>query len=235
MVSNAVKEINNILTRLDVYAPSDFDALQSTFSPTKVYAVLAHWDYENNHVGEYAGISWIFRQWAALRKSNNDDDFIAKVSEWKICVLSFEPRKHIESREKIKMLLALENVKYLRTPPGQLKDIERKVEELSKVVVTGHERQGELDKLIGEMDSYELLNNYLHDFCKKDEFNKKDHILLKQFKNDIDYIRENLKEEDVPALNNFQARCNEPGSDAFKKECENLYQKAQKVVQEGEF
>ena len=233
MVSGAVREIDNILTRLDVYVPSDFDALQGTFSPTKVYAVLAHWDYKNNRVKEYAGIRWIFQQWAELRRSNSDDDFIAIVNEWKICILSFEPIEHIESKERIKMLLALENIKYIQTPPGQWKDIENIVDELSEAVTTGYE--GELDEFIGEMDSYELLKNYLHDFRKKDEFNKKYRILLSQFKDDIDYICENLKEEDKPAFNSFLLTYKKPGSNDFKKECENLYQKAQKVVQEGEF
>ena len=233
-MSEAIDFVNYILSEkgevsipqkgFDITKSKSFDAYD------KVYAVLAHWDYKHNCVKEYEGIRWIFHQWGKLREKYNHEDFVNKVSGWKICVLSFEPIKYIQSKEKIKMLLDLDNVEYLRIPHGQLKDVKEVVEKLSGADIENYEEQlKKLGEFVDERNSLELLDECLHKINKEDD--KENDDALERLKKNIDRLHKTLQDEDVlTALREFQGTFENPGSPAFKQAADNLYQKVVRVL-----
>lgn len=218
-----------------IAAPQNLNITKFPSSSDGVYVVLMHWDYEKNRGEDYAGISWIFSQWGVLREKNSKEDFGIRVSRLKICIVSFESVssfksiKHIRSKKRIKMLLALKNVEYLQIPPRQ-KDIKKVAEKLSKQVIKNHKKQ--LETLGGFLDEDACLKQlfeYLHQLNSKEN---KDSV-LQELKKEIDHICETLQDTDVyVALKDFQSTFEDPESEAFQDKYENLLQK---VVQEGGF
>ena len=219
--SDALTEINYLLNSINAYTPQrGIDITQDTLS-SDVCVILAHWDYEESYIEQYPGIRWIFRQWAELRKNNNNRNFITKINTWRVCILSFEPQEYFRTQEKINMLLDLDTVGYLQTPPGNLKDIETMIEKLSNIHF-GNCNYEQLGGFLDEMNFYELLNDYLH------KFSRKDYEGIDYFQARISNIPQTLRKDTRDALENFQSTFGDVGSDSFKQECRNLYEKVQR-------
>ena len=197
------------------------DRINDLVACENVRAVLAHWDYKNKCVEEYAGIKWIFKQWKLLREKTTNEKFMTKVSrEWKICVLSFEPLTYFESRKEVKMLLDLKTVEYVQTPPGKLQDIKSVVNELSKTDNTPSKEQSNLlgkvlDKIIFPIQ----LKEHTH------KFSRGEYDLLDKFREYTKVPPETLDEDVRNALLEFRDTLNRPESDGFKEKCRALQQK----------
>ena len=200
------------------------DRINDLVACENVRAVLAHWDYKNECVEKYAGIRWIFDQWKLLRKkTETNEKFMTKVSsEWKICILSFEPRTYFKSRKEIKMLLDLETVKYVQTPPGKLQDIKSSISELSKAPNIPDKKQlNLLGKVLDNMIFCQQLKEYTHQFSRGDH----DDDSLDKFREYTKVPPKNLDEDVRSALREFRDTLDEPESDDFKEKCWALQQK----------
>ena len=199
------------------------DRINDLVACENVRAVLAHWDYKNKCVEEYAGIKWIFDQWKLLREKTTNEEFMTKVnSEWKICILSFEPRTYFKSRDEVEMLLDLKTVKYVQTPPGKLQDIKSSISEISKAPnIPGKEQLNLLGKVLDKIIFPMQLKEHLHNFSRGDH----DDDSLDKFREYTKVPPKTLDEDVRGALLEFRDTLNRPESDDFKEKCRALQQK----------
>ena len=213
-----------------------------------VRVLLAHWDYERHCVKKYGGIKWIFDHWRDLLEEGGDT--MGEICSEKICILSFESEKQIcqvknkdrentkkaHMMEKIEMLMALETVTYIQTPPNQLEDIKQAVAELSQISVLSNDTNVEcIEHCLHEMNCYQELNEYLHDLSHKPY--KYDVSSLETFKNIRTKLRNRMKNELSNLLDGFQTTLeNFPENNTLNSWVEHdAYKNLNQKVQEGWF
>lgn len=202
---DAINEINSIVQSID-----NVRTTQKLNSTQNVRVLLAHWNYDGERVERYGGFRWVFNHWRELKENPTDE--IDEICSEKICILSFESREQIAQcgdsgnpkrknmLEKIKLLLRLETVAYVQTPPKQLEDIEQAVKKLSKISFLSNPSDiKKVEQSLHEMDFYQVLNSYLHELS-----HKHDNSSLETFKNIRTDLPSNLKSELSGLLDDFQ-------------------------------
>ena len=239
-VANPVDKINAIVQSIE-----NVCITHERRSSKDVRVILAHWDYGSGYVKKYGGIKWIFDHWRDLFKRGKNT--IDQICLEKICILSFESEKQIcqvknRDREdtkkanmmkKIEMLMALETVTYIQTPPKQLKDIERAVADLSKILFLSNDADIEqIEYCLHEMNSYQELNEYLHKVS-----HKYDASFLETFKNIRTKLPDRMKSELSNLLDDFQTALeNFPENNTYNSWIEHdAYKNLNQKVQEGWF
>ena len=204
-IGEAVNKINSVVRNIE-----NVRTTQKLNSCKDVRVMLAHWDYDEACVKRYGGIKWVFNQWRNLLK--NDNNAMDKICSEKICILSFESDEQIcqngDSKDmkrqkmlgKIRILLNLETVTYLQTPPKQLEDIQRAVENLSEISFLSDDTNIEqIEQCLREMNFYQVLNSYLHDLS-----HKCDDSSLKTFESIRNKLPSDLENELSGLLDKFQ-------------------------------
>lgn len=211
-------------------------------SSKEVRVVLAHWDYGSSYVKKHGGIKWIFDHWKDLL--DEEENTMDQICSEKICILSFESEEQIcqvrnkdradtkkaNMMEKIKMLLALETVTYIQTPPKQLEDIKQAVADLSEIPCLSNST--EIEHCLHEMNSYQELNEYLHKVS-----HKYDASTLETFKNIRAKLPDRMKSELSNLLDGFQTALeNFPEDNAFNSWIEHdAYKNLNQKVHDGWF
>ena len=238
-INAIVEHINNVCIphQLNSYNEEPYDG---------VLVVLAHWDYENHCAKKYQGIKWIFDHWRKLSEQGESTAF--KVYSEKVCILSFESEEKIcsiddqdiEDKRKenmiysIRMLMALETVTYIQTPPGKLKHIKKTVQELSKIsFLQRDDSKNIIEYYLKKMNSYQALETYLHNVSSECDASS-----LGEFNKIINNMSNNMKEELEGILTDFQSaleRCIENDNPASCLKENDAYMALAEKVREGWF